>query len=245
MPSPRDVVITGLGVVSPLGIGREALWAALDSGQSGVDWLPEYQGSELPFRMGARVKGFDARQFVQPRKTIKVMCAEIQYAYAAAMLAMDDAGLAKGAVEPDRLGVVLGSEMLFGELDEVQDVFRNCAEGGRFVYDRWGVQAFKDQYPLWMLKYLPNMAACHISIVHDARGPNNSIVQGGASSLLAVIEATTVIERGLADAMLAGGSGSLVQSSCLPFRGWDHLSNWQGAPAEAARPFDARRAGLV
>jgi 3-oxoacyl-[acyl-carrier-protein] synthase II len=96
-----------------------------------------------------------------------------------------------------------------------------------------------------MLKYLPNMAACHISIVHDARGPNNSIVQGGASSLLAVIEAATVIERGLADAMLAGGSGSLVQSSCLPFRGWDHLSNWPGAPAEAARPFDARRTGLV
>jgi 3-oxoacyl-[acyl-carrier-protein] synthase II len=245
MSSLRDVVITGLGVVSPLGIGREALWSALESGHSGVDWLPEYQGSELPFRIGARVKDFDPKQYVQPRKTIKVMCAEIQYAYAAAMLAMEDAGLAKGAVEPERLGVVLGSEMLFGELDEVQEVFRNCAEDGRFVYDRWGVQAFKDQYPLWMLKYLPNMAACHISIVHDARGPNNSIVQGAASSLLAVIEAATCIERGLVDAMLAGGSGSLVSPSSLPFRGWDHLTRWTGPPAEASRPFDARRSGVV
>ncbi len=244
--SPRaDVVITGVGVVSPIGIGRQAFWQSLASGASGVDWLPEFTGSDLPFRFGGRVKGFDPKQFVQPRKTIKVMCAEIQYAYAAAMLAMDDAGLAKGAVEPDRLGVVLGSEMLFGELDEVQDVFRNCAEGGRFVYDRWGVQAFKDQYPLWMLKYLPNMAACHISIVHDARGPNNSIVQGAASSLLAVIEAATCIERGLADAMLAGGSGTLVGNSCLPFRGWEHLTKWTGPPAEASRPFDAGRSGIV
>lgn len=243
--SPRDVVITGLGVVSPLGIGRDALWAALEGGQSGVDWLPEYQGSDLPFRIGARVRGFDPKQYVQPRKTIKVMCVEIQYAYAAAMLAMQDAGLAKGAVEPDRLGVVLGSEMLFGELEEVQEVFRNCSEDGRFIFDRWGVQAFKDQYPLWMLKYLPNMAACHISIVHDARGPNNSIVQGGASSLLAVIEAATCIERGLADAMLAGGSGTLVGASCLPFRGWDHLTTWTGPPAEASRPFDAARCGIV
>jgi 3-oxoacyl-[acyl-carrier-protein] synthase II len=125
MPSPRDVVITGLGVVAPIGIGREAFWTALSGGQSGVDWLPEYQGSELPFRIGGRVKGFDPKQYIQPRKSIKVMCAEIQYAYAAAMLATQDAGLAKGAVEPDRLGVVLGSEMLFGELDEVRDVFRN------------------------------------------------------------------------------------------------------------------------
>src|SRR5688500_7960433 len=140
--SPRaDVVITGVGVVSPIGIGREAFWQSLAAGASGVDWLPEFRDSELPFRFGGRVKGFDPKLFVQPRKTIKVMCAEIQYAYAAAGMAMEDAGLAKGAVDPDRLGVVLGSEMLFGELEEVQDVFRNCAEDGQFVYDRWGVQA--------------------------------------------------------------------------------------------------------
>src|SRR5688500_16949486 len=138
MPAPREVVITGLGVVSPLGIGRGAFWAALERGTSGLDWLPEYAGSKLPFRIGGRVPGFDPKQYVQPRKTIKVMCAEIQYAYAAAGLAMQDAGLAKGAVEPDRLGVLLGSDLLFGELEEVQDVFRNCAEGGEFVYDRWG-----------------------------------------------------------------------------------------------------------
>jgi 3-oxoacyl-[acyl-carrier-protein] synthase II len=245
MPTPPEVVITGLGVVSPIGIGREAFWSALLAGTSGIDSLAEFQPSDLPFRFGARVRGFDAKQYVQPRKTIKVMCVEIQQAYAAAQLAMQDAGLAKGTINPDRLGVVLGSEMLFGELPEVQDVIRGCIEDGQFVFDRWGVQAFKDQYPLWMLKYLPNMAACHISIALDARGPNNSIVQGGASSLLAVVEAVKVIERGQADAMLTGGSGSLVATSCLPFRGWEHLSKWNGTPAGASRPFDAQRSGIV
>jgi 3-oxoacyl-[acyl-carrier-protein] synthase II len=81
--------------------------------------------------------------------------------------------------------------------------------------------------------------------VLDARGPNNSIVQGAASSLLAVIEAATVIERGLADAMLAGGSGTLVANSSLPFRGWEQLSQWNGPPEGASRPFDARRSGIV
>ena len=84
MPQPREVVITGLGVVCPIGVGVDAFWAALEAGTSGVDWLPEMRGQESPFRYAARVKDFDARQFVQPRKTIKVMCLEIQTAYAAA-----------------------------------------------------------------------------------------------------------------------------------------------------------------
>jgi len=245
MPAPYDVVITGLGLVTPLGIGHEAFWAALESGQSGIDILPEFVGTELPFRFGARIKGFDAKQYVQPRKTIKVMCGEIQASYAAATLAMQDAGLEKGAVEPERLGVVLGSEMLFGEIEEVAGVYRRCADNGQFKFSNWGGFVFKDLYPLWMLKYLPNMAACHISIAHDARGPNNSIVQGGASSLLAIGEAMMVLARGHADAMIAGGSGANVSFNSLPFRGWEQLSKWHGEPAGASRPFDAQRSGVV
>jgi 3-oxoacyl-[acyl-carrier-protein] synthase II len=247
MPLSREVVITGLGVVSPLGVGQEAFWQALAAGTSGVDWLPEINGlpEEMPFRYAARIKDFDAKQYVQPRKTIKVMCPEIQTAYAAAALAMQDSGLAKGAVEPERLGVVLGSEMLYGELEELNECYRHCAPEGHFQLAKWGEFAFKDLFPLWMLKYLPNMAACHISIAHDARGPNNSIVEGGVSSLLAVAEAAAIIERGQADAMLAGGSGSATAFSCMPFRGWEQLATWRGEPAAASRPFDARRTGIV
>jgi 3-oxoacyl-[acyl-carrier-protein] synthase II len=140
---------------------------------------------------------------------------------------------------------VLGSEILFGEIEEISGVYRRCADGGEFKFANWGGFVFKDLYPLWMLKYLPNMAACHISIAHDARGPNNSIVQGGASSLLAIGEAVSVIQRGLADAMIAGGSGSNVSFNSLPFRGWERLSKWTGEPAGASRPFDKLRSGIV
>src|SRR5689334_22381627 len=101
MPQPREVVITGLGVVCPIGVGVEAYWASLNAGKSGVDWLPEMQGSDSPFRYAARVRDFDPKLYVQPRKTIKVMCQEIQTAFAAAGMAMQQAGLAKGAIEPE------------------------------------------------------------------------------------------------------------------------------------------------
>ena len=245
MPALREVVITGLGVVCPIGIGKDSFWAALEAGQSGIQRLPDFAASNLPFRFGGLIKDFDAKQFVQPRKTIKVMCSEIQAGYAAAMLAMQDAGLEKGAVEPERLGVVLGSEMLYGETNEILDVFQHCIEEGEFKFELWAQHAFKDLYPLWMLKYLPNMAACHISIAHDARGPNNSIVEGSVSSLLAVMEATMAIQRGHADVMIVGGSGSAVAASCMPFRGWGHLSKWHGDATQASRPFESQRAGIV
>jgi 3-oxoacyl-[acyl-carrier-protein] synthase II len=245
MPQPREVVITGLGVVCPIGIGIDAFSASLENGASGVDWLPEMRGSDSPFRYAARIKDFDPKLYVQPRKTIKVMCHEIQAAFAAAGMAMEQAKLTKGTIEPERLGVLLGSEMLYGELDELRDAVLHCTVDGKFQMSEWGNHAFKDLYPLWMLKYLPNMAACHISIAHDARGPNNSIVEGGVSSLLAISEAAAVIQRGHADAMLAGGSGSIVSFGCLPFRGWNHLTKWPGEPAEASRPFDTQRSGIV
>src|SRR3954452_16605553 len=118
MPA-RDVVITGMGCVCPLGVGADALWAALQAGTSGVGWLDELKGLETPFRFAARIKDFDPKLYVQPRKTIKVMCQEIQTAFASAAMAMQQAGLARDGIEPERMGVVLGSEMLYGELRDL------------------------------------------------------------------------------------------------------------------------------
>src|SRR5262249_33080951 len=138
MPKPREVVITGMGVVCPLGVGSGAFWAAVEAGQSGVDWLPEMREVPSPFRHAAPVKDFDAKQYVQPRKTIKVMCPEIQTAYAAAAMAMEHAKLAKGSIEPERLGVVLGSEMLYGDIEELAEVYRHCSADGQFRPELWG-----------------------------------------------------------------------------------------------------------
>ncbi|WP_425616141.1 beta-ketoacyl synthase [Anatilimnocola sp. NA78] len=240
----REVVITGVGMVSPIGIGRDAFWAALDEGRSGIRLVPELAAAaDVPFRLAGQCPDFDAKQYVQPRKTIKLMCREIQAAYAAAIIAMQDAGLAKDQFDPFRLGVVLGSEILYGEIDELIETYRHSIHDGVFHAGEWTPNAMKDLFPLWMLKYLPNMAACHIGIVNDARGPNNSIVQGGTSSLLAIQEAASVIERGHADLMITGGSGARIAYSGAPFRGWTQLTNWQGAPEEAIKPFDRRRDG--
>lgn len=245
MPHSREVVVTGLGAVCPLGVGRDAVWASLSAGQSGVRLIPEFAGQDLPFRNAGLIEGFEPKEYVQPRKTLKVMSGEIQAAYSAAMLALQDAGLAKNAVVPERLGVVLGSEMLYGELPELADTYRHCVIEGVLHHERWAEQVMKNLFPLWMLKYLPNMAACHIGIASDARGPNNSIVEGGASSLLAFLEASQAIVRGHADVMICGGSGSSINMGALTFRGCVHLSKWRGPPEESPRPFDARRDGTV
>lgn len=245
MAQAREVVITGVGVVCPIGIGKQPFWHALDAGQSGIVVLPEIADADFPFRLGGKVQGFDGKDFVQPRKTLKVMCNEIQYAYAAGALAMEDAGLAKGQIEGERLGVVLGSEMFYGDLFELVDVYRHSIVEGKFDYDLFGPAAMRDLFPLWMLKYLPNMAACHLGIAIEARGPNNSIVQGGVSSLAALMEGASCIERGIADVMLVGGVGSNITISALAFKPYDQFTQSKDDPTLAIKPFDRDRDGTV
>jgi 3-oxoacyl-[acyl-carrier-protein] synthase II len=104
-----EVVITGVGPVSPIGIGREAFWDSLLAGRSGIAPLSAVLGTDLRVQFGGEVKDFDGKQFVKPRKSMKVMSREIQIGYAATMLAVADAGLSKGDVDPDRMGAVLGA----------------------------------------------------------------------------------------------------------------------------------------
>lgn len=243
--SQREVVITGLGVVSPLGVGLEAYRSRLAAAQSVVAPLTMLDTTHLPAPFGAEIKDFDAKQYVRPRKSLKVMSRDIQTAYAAADMAMQHAGLEKGAIEPERLGVEFGSDMIFSEVSDLEDALRACMVDGQLDISRWGEAAMSKIYPLWMLKYLPNYPACHVGIVQDARGPNNSITLGEASSLLAMAEATSVIRRGLADAMLTGGTGSRFGLGWIAFLAADRLSRRKDNPAAASRPFDADRDGIV
>jgi 3-oxoacyl-[acyl-carrier-protein] synthase II len=241
----REVVITGLGIVSPIGIGREPFWRSLVEGRSGVAELASFDNSTLPMRAAAEVRDFDAKQYVRPRKSLKVMSRDIQLGFAAADMAFADAGLTPQSVLPERMGVVFGAEMMYCDLDEVADAYRKCSADGEFHFDRWGTQALGNMYPLWMLKYLPNMPACHIAIALDARGPNNSITLGEVSSLLAMAEAMRVIERGSADVIIAGGTSSRVNPTSYVFRGADLLSRSTDEPTRVMRPFDAGRTGTL
>ena len=246
--SSRDIVITGIGVTSPIGIGYEAFRRALDAGQSGVHRLEPYaDDATIPVRIGAEVVDFDPKQFVTPRKSLKVMSRSIQLAFAAAQMAAQQAGLSTtlAEVSPDRVGVVFGADMIQIEPDELISAFRHCLAEEEFDYERWDERALSEMYPLWMLKYLPNMPACHVAIAQDARGPNNTIVLAEASSLLAIAEATRVIERGQADAMIVGGTGSRLHPLTWIFRDNVMLSPRHEQPAAVSRPFDAGRDGMV
>jgi 3-oxoacyl-[acyl-carrier-protein] synthase II len=201
--------------------------------------------SRLPSRFGGIVDSFEPKAYIRPRKSIKVMSREIQLAMAAAALAWEDSGLEDADIDSQRLGVVGASDMLFGELPEMESMFRACIVDGKFNFSQWGASGMRELYPLWMLKYLPNMAACHIGISRDARGPCNSIVQGEVSSLLAVIEGIRLIQRGACDAVIVGGTGSRLHPTSLVWRYGAPLSRRNAEPPRASRPFDADRDGMV
>ena len=245
MTVAREVVISGVGVVSPIGIGRDAFWKSLREGRSGVRTLDFFNRDDFPVRFGAEVPHFDPKEYVTPRKSLKVMSRHIQLAYISAQLACQDAGMAAGAVDPDRFGVIFGSEMIQSEPADLAEAYQACMVDGRFEYSRWGAAAMSEMFPLWMLKYLPNMPACHIAIAQDARGPNNSILLSDVSSLLAVAEAMRTIERGRAEVMIAGGAGMRVYPMSWVFRDNGDLSRRYDSPATASRPFDRDRDGMV
>ncbi len=241
----REVVITGIGAASPIGLGYEAVRAALAGGQSGVRRLELFDSDEFPVRVGAVVGDFDPKAYVTPRKSLKVMSRSIQLAFASAHMAFSQAGIAADCLSPERFGVVFGADMIHIQPEELVGAFRHAIAEGTFQFDRWDDRALREMYPLWMLRYLPNMPACHVAIALDARGPNNTIVLAEASSLLAIAEGAAVIERNHADVMIVGGTGSRVHPLSWAFRdNWMHSRKYE-QPGEISRPFDVRRDGMV
>lgn len=252
----RRVVITGAGIVSPLGSTKEALWEALSQGASGVAPLESLPGAELPMPFAAEARGFtgdvadfgpldgDLKKAV--RKGLKLMCRESQMGVAAAFHALTDAGLAAGKYDPLRTGIVYGSDYMLSEPSDFAAGIATCAENGRFQYERWGGEGMRQLTPLWLLKYLPNMPACHIAIYRDLQGPNNSLTVREASANLAVAEAYRTIARGSADIMLAGSTGTRIHAMrTIHVVQQEEMAAGDAVPAEASRPFDRDRTGMV
>ncbi|MCO6455944.1 MAG: beta-ketoacyl-[acyl-carrier-protein] synthase family protein [Pirellulaceae bacterium] len=253
----RRVVITGLGVISPLGNSADALWESLLAGRSGVGPLRSVPPDYLPTRYGAEVAGFtgeiDDFGPLDPavkrtiRKGLKVMCREIQMGVAAAQHALHDAGLAAGGYDADRTGVVYGSDYIMTMPDEFSEGIRHCLnEQQQFEFARWASQGLPKLTPLWLLKYLPNMPASHIAIYNDLRGPNNSLTLREASANLAVGEAYCTIMRGSADTMVAGATGTRIHPlRTIHVALQEELASNGADPARLSRPFDLHRTGMV
>jgi 3-oxoacyl-[acyl-carrier-protein] synthase II len=240
-----EVVITGLGVVSPIGIGTAAFWNSLESRACGIRRISVFDTSGVGIDCGAEVLDFDAKNFVKPRKSLKVMSRDIQLGVVAASLATETACVTTAGVSPERMGVVFGADMIHCEPDDVANAYRRCVADGRFDFGHWGQASMEEIYPLWMLKYLPNMAACHVAIAHDARGPNNSHSLCECSSLMAIAEAARVIERGSADVMISGGTSSRIHPVIWVRSTLQEVTRRRDPPEELSRPFDAGRDGYV
>lgn len=235
-----------MGVVSPIGIGRGPFWDAMVEGRSGIGPIRRFDASELPVRITAEIHDFDPKPYVRPRKALKVMCRDAQLGVTASSLACRDAGISGGTVDPERLGVVFGADRICSELFESELSYGPCMVDGKFDFSRWGTEGLANSFPLGFLKVLPNMIASHVSISHDARGPNNTMHHAELSGLLAVGEAAGVIVRGAADAMIAGGASSQMHPLDYVNRcATGSLSRRQDDPAAAMRPFDADRDGQV
>lgn len=255
MVGTNDIVITGLGCVSPIGIGREAFWNQLRNGKCGIRLMHCIEGDATQGELrreyyGGVIPDFDGKVYVTPRKALKVMNREVQTAYSAAHLAWQDAKLTGVETQADRLGVIYGAEMMPGELQDLSGAIANCAVNGEMQFSQWGQQFSKDIFPLWMLKNLPNMPACHVGIAINARGPNNTIVQEEISGLQALIEAAMIIDRDCADVMVVGAVGGRVSPARMIFR-LEPIYRHANAPADSVDgqnlcvPFDERHCGMI
>jgi len=234
--SKQDIVITGVGVVSSIGIGQQAYFDALLNMRSGIRSLSERtDGDATPAAdqqvdgvwIGGPIVDFAAKQYVKPRKALKVMCREIQTAFASAQLAIEHAGLEDripageaSPLSPHRVGAVYGSEIFFNPPAELAAPIRACIDSqGQLHPEQFGEAARREIMPLWMLKYLPNMPACQIGISINSRGPNNSLVVGDVSGPAAMIESYTYLTRGIVDVMLTGATGTRIGAMRMAYHG--------------------------
>jgi 3-oxoacyl-[acyl-carrier-protein] synthase II len=246
----RRGVVTGLGVLSSIGSDPETFWQALLAGKTGIKRIGLFDPSELPCQIAGEMTDFDAKNFIdkKDRKQLRVMARTIQLAVACAQAAITHSKVDKKAIDLTRFSVIFGAGMVAMELPETADAaaVSKTPERGKIDLKVWGTRGLEVIQPLWMLRYLPNMLACQVSILHDAQGPNNTITQDDVAGLLALGEAMRIMRRDHADFFLVGGAESRVnplsmtrQSLFLP------LSTHNADPATACRPFDAGRTGLV
>ncbi len=262
MANSRRVVITGLGVAAPTGLGIERVWDGLLERRCGLARIECFDPSALPCQLGGELPEFKLGDYIAKtyRKSVKVMSRDIQIAVVCAYRAVRDAGLATkciidrseadGASElaSDRFGANIGAGLICADLHELAGALSTATgDDGVFDLKKWGTDGMGNLTPLWLLKFLPNMLACHVTIVHDAQGPSNTITCGEASSHLAIGEAFRTIARGDADVCICGGAESKMNpmaAARAQVMGYTNTDS-NDDPEGACLPFGARRRGMV
>lgn len=228
----RRVVVTGLGCVTPIGIGKESFWEALTKGVSGVDFITKFDTSDYPTKIAAEVKDFQPENYID-KKEARKMDKFTQFAVAAAQLAIKDANINPEEIEAEKFGVILGSGIGGIETFEEQNQ-KLIDKGARRVS------------PFFIPMMITNIGAGQVSMYFNAKGPNSTVVTACASSTNAVGEAFKVIERGDANVMITGGTeASITPLAIAGFCSMKAMSTYNEDPKKASRPFDLNRDGFV
>jgi 3-oxoacyl-[acyl-carrier-protein] synthase II len=254
--SPARVVITGLGAITPLGLNVSDTWAGLCAGTVGIDTITAFDPVGFTCKIAGQVPDYNIRQFVPKniRKSVKLMSRDIELSVIAAHEAFLNSGLITKGIDPEkikvnheRMAINIGAGLISCDLVELAPAVATSVTNGKFDIHKYGKDGIELVTPLWLLKYLPNMLACHVGIIHDIQGPSNTITCAEAASHLAIAEASEVIARGSSDYALAGGAEAKVNPivmirQCLLGRATSRDNN---EPASACRPFDANAKGSV
>jgi 3-oxoacyl-[acyl-carrier-protein] synthase II len=228
----RRVVVTGLGVVSPVGIGVDPFWSALLTGTSGVGRITLFDATGHDCQIGAEVKNFDPLQWIE-KKEVRKMDLFVQYALAAAIMAVEDGRLKVGDEQRDRIGVLVGTGM--GGIPMLLEQHRILLEKGP---DRVS--------PFFIPGIITNMASGRISMFLGAKGPNSCVSTACATGNHAIGDSLRIIQRGDADIMVAGGTEAVISPLCVAgFSSCKALSTRNDDPERASRPFDRERDGFV
>ncbi len=237
----RRVVVTGLGLLSPLALSLDENWNSLVKGKSGIGPITTFDCSLFPVKIAGEIKNFIPKNFISPHKTIKLMSRATRLAVAATGIALRDSQLTLEKLDSANTGLALGVAGTQYTMEEAASVTYGCLNTNKCKKD-----AFEGEVsPLWALTALPNMNLCHIAIIYGINGPNvtfSSIVSGGAQALG---EAYRAIKEKEADIYIAGGCDALnsITLSAFFLQGLLSLNNTD--PANACRPFDLKRNGLV
>src|SRR5216684_3476666 len=232
MTNTRRVVVTGIGLVSSLGIGTDANWQALKAGCSGISTITKFDASQFATRIAGEVKGFDPLAFIE-KKDVKKMDIFIQYAIAASQFAMDDAKLAITPELGPRVGVFIASGI--GGFTTIEREHKALLDGGP-----------RKISPFFIPSAIINLASGQVSIRFGAKGPNSATCTACSASAHAIGDSYEIIRRGAADVMIAGGSEAAITPMGIGgFGALRALSTRNDAPHRASRPFDKDRDGFI
>ena len=243
----RRVVVTGMGCITPLGNSIDEMWSGLQEGKSGVGEITHFDASRFPTRFAAEVKNYDFNSYVDDPSRFEHAGRNIRFAIGAASQAVKDSGINDaGTLDPARFGVYLGAGEGQQDFMQFMSLVAQSHENGEVDLERFTNDFLESMNPQFELELEPNMPAAHLASLFNAQGPNLNCLTACAASSQAIGEATEIIRRGDADAMLSGGAHSMIHPfGVTGFNLLTALSEHNDNPPGASRPFDLNRDGFV